>query len=1022
MFRKRVERRSAASAVRSTRKGGASEVQRLEARRLFAVSMAFEGLFNASKFPGNQSETAIAIDHTNPNHLFASSNFGAFREPDQGPNDPIAESGIFTTFSLDNGLSWTPRVLAADNDNDGVSDDVSATIPAARLIGDIDLTDTAGGSTTDVTVSALATTAAGVSYAINIGPGNRIQIAQLSFPTAPPGATGQVTATTVAQIFAQTVAAGGAALNGTVLTVNAADFNPIDGRLYFVASGLAADGVTPGQDLLFSVDVNPDLTRAAREASVVLVGSFGALTDGQAAVTGLTFDRVDADVRLVGILSDPAAGVTDHQLFNAPLTDVTIVNPVAVTAASGINSISGVVGGIQIHRDTTDGLNDVIALTSDNPSTPAADPLALRIGTDGRAVELGPLASGSTGAAPVGLTFNPTLVDPFTQRVGAYVAADSGTDELFYVDVRDRVFPVACCDPSAAYDDFGNLFYIYLAIDPLTSRSAVAVLLSVDDGQTFEQIAEFRGEQPTEPVSVDRCEVTTARLADGTSAVWVSFVDFSSTAYSITAVGATITGLGVVGTTDRGLGGAFLAPQKLPQGGPGTGAPLPHNIAHVNIATSGIVSVAHQEVGRNPRDRIFVNTDPDGLGPAGFGNAVLVDVTQLTFFEPQPGQPERGVSAVPTLAYDRSNGPNQGRLYIAYAQAVTEQRADIYGLPISAITDSNILLRFSDDHGGTWSPPIRVNDDPVTDLNSQFFQRVSVDPVTGNVAVGWLDSRDDVGGGDADDEIGYYLAVGQSQSTGVAFAPNMKLNVGLSNARFSGNFGNDYGDYTALDFYNNVVWASYPDNSNSTGDNPSGKLRAFDIYAARVRVTDTPEVVPPFVTPASPLSPTLVKPVSLVRKGRFYQLRVRYSHPSGVNAATVDGGDVVVTGPNGFSQPMQLVRAKAQQQGTRVLAMYRLPAPGGKFDSAENGVYTATLQAGAVTSTDNTTTTAGGTLTRFVVNVKAPRVRGAARELPPPSAALLPLSGPFSDVSLLADIDQGESLRLLASQHGLLIT
>lgn len=1017
MFRKRVERRSAASAVRSTRdgatSGAASDVHPLEARRLFAVSMAFEGLFNASKFPGNQSETAIAIDRTNPNQLFGSSNFGAFREPDQGPNDPIAETGIFTTFSLDNGVSWTPRVLAADNDNDGVSDDLSATIPAARLVGDIDLTDTAGGSTTNVTVSALATTAAGVSYAINIGPGNRIQIAQLSFPTTPAGATGQVTATTVAEVYAQTLAAGGTALNGAVLAVNAADFNPIDGRLYFVASGLAADGVTPGQDLLFRVDVNAALTRAAREASVVLIGSFGALTDGAAAVTGLTFDRVGADVRLVGILSDAAAGGTNHRLFNVALADVTIVNPVAVTAANGFNSISGVLGGIQIHRDTTDGLNDVIALTADNPSTVAADPLALRIGTDGRAVELGPLASGSTGAAPVGLTFNPTLVDPFTQKLGAYVAADGGTDELFYVDVRDRVFPVACCDPSVSYDDFGNLFFVYLAIDPITSRSAVAVLLSVDDGQNFEQIAEFRGEQPTEPISVDRNEVTTARLADGTSATWVTFADFSSSAFSVTAVGAAATGLGVVGTTDRGPGGPFLAPQKLPQGGPGTGATLPHNLAHVNIATNGTVTVSHQEVGRNPRDRIFVNTDPDGLGPAGFGNAVLVDVTQLTFFEPLPGQPERGVASVPTLAYDRSTGPYQGRLYIAYAQAVTEQRVDESGFPISAITDSNIFLRFSDDNGGTWGPSIRVNDDPVTEQSSQFFQRVVVDPVTGNVAVGWLDSRDD-DDADADDEVGYYLTVGQSQGNGVVFAPNMKLNVGQSNARFSGNFGNDYGDYTGLDFYNNVVWASYPDNTNSTGDNPSGKLRAFDIYSARVRVTDTTEVVPPFVTPASPLSPTVVRPVSLVRKGRFYQLRVTYSHPSGVNLATVDSGDVVVTGPNGFSQPMELLRARAQRRGTRVLAMYRLAAPGGRFDNAENGVYTATLQAGAVTSTDNTTTTTAGTLTRFVLNVKARRVRGAGRELPPPSAPLAAAPSPFSDASLLAGIDDDESLRLLA--------
>ena len=130
MFRKRVERRSAASMVRTARGFDAAgadfqraELQRLEPRVMFDVSMAFEGLFNASKFPGNQSETAVAINKANQNNIFASSNYGAFREVDQGPNDPIAETGIFTTVSLDNGATWTPRVLGTDNNGDLVSDD-----------------------------------------------------------------------------------------------------------------------------------------------------------------------------------------------------------------------------------------------------------------------------------------------------------------------------------------------------------------------------------------------------------------------------------------------------------------------------------------------------------------------------------------------------------------------------------------------------------------------------------------------------------------------------------------------------------------------------------------------------------------------------------------------------------------------------------------------------------------------------------------------------------------------------------
>jgi hypothetical protein len=1021
MLQKRVERRRAASAHRPTRHRTAgfdpgAVAQPLERRTMFAVGLTFDGLFNASKQAANQSETAITFNRSNPNALFMSSNHGAFREPDQGPNDPIAEQGIFASYSLDGGTTWVPRLLA---------DGTPTTAAAARLVGDINVTDASdgAGSATDVAMGALAADASGATYAINMGPGGRVQVVLLSFPTTPVGATGQVTGTVVAQINSQTAAASGGVFGGSVAAVTGADFNPIDGRLYFVASGGAN-----GTDMLFSVDVNPALTRGQREASVQLVGSFGTPTSNTPSpvtfpgVTSIAFDLVPAGVQLVGVLATfPTPNPTDaanNRLFRVNLDALDLAAATIVPIVNEITGqLNGAAGGIEVFRDTPDGPNDVILLSGDDQDTTLfIDTRVYRVEPDGNAIPLGPLNAAATGQVPAGLTYNPTLVDPFTQRQGAFLGVDGTSDELFFVDVRDREFPVACCDPSAAYDSFGNLYFLYLALDPITQQSAVVVLLSTDSGQNFEQISEIRSEQFNEPIAVDRCEVTTATLPDGSAAVWISYVDFGSAAPTISAAGSSATGLGVIGPTYRGLLGPIQTPQKVPQGGPGTGANLPHNLAHINIGPEGQVSVAHQEVGRNPLDKIYVNTDPDGLGPAPFGNAVFVDATQLTFFEPTPGQPTRGVAAVPTLAYDRSNGPHRGRLYIAYAQEVTEDRVDDIGFPMTQGTDANILLRYSDDNGANWSPSTVVNDDSISEQNNQFFQRVVVDEVTGNIGVGWLDSRDDTGGGDSDDEIGYYATVGQSIGNGVVFAPNVRMNVGLSNARFSGNFGNDYGDYTGLDFHNNVLWAAWPDNSNSLGDNPSGKMRAFDIYAGRVRVTDTTVVEPPFVTPASPLAPTVHKPLSLVRKGKFYQLRNTYSHSSGVNLATVGNDDVVVTGPNGFSQTMTLVRAKAQTRLNRVSATYRLNAPGGTWDQADNGVYTAVLQAGAVTAGDNATTTTAGTITRFAVNAKPIRARGAGRaapvvanDLPAPQAA-----SPFSDASLLGEINDEQSLRLLA--------
>ena len=226
--------------------------------------------------------------------------------------------------------------------------------------------------------------------------------------------------------------------------------------------------------------------------------------------------------------------------------------------------------------------------------------------------------------------------------------------------IPDEGFPIACCDPSASFDQFGNLFFVYLAGRPGTGNgSSISVLLSTDGGVNFTPIANFRGGgsdplNPNDPRGgqVDRCEVTTNRLPDGTSMVAVSFVDFDFSVDAIQTVMAPVTTLGVVGP--------WNAVQSLPQSGTGNGDAVAHNLADVQIGPAGQVATAHQQVGQNPVDKIYVNTDPDGLGPAPFGNAVFVDDSQLTFFEPLPGQPVRGVAAVPTLAYDNSTARTAG--------------------------------------------------------------------------------------------------------------------------------------------------------------------------------------------------------------------------------------------------------------------------------------------------------------------------------------------------------------------------
>ncbi len=150
----------------------------------------------------------------------------------------------------------------------------------------------------------------------------------------------------------------------------------------------------------------------------------------------------------------------------------------------------------------------------------------------------------------------------------------------------------------------------------------------------------------------------------------------------------------------------------------------------------------------------------------------------------------------------------------------------------------DIQLRYSDDTGATWSPPMRVNDDATT--NSQFLPRIALDQTTGNVAIAWYDSRNDKGNhgpgdtnGVPNDDAVMYATV--SKDGGQTVHPNVRVGAGASNSADSGS-GLDYGDYEGMAFHAGRFFPLWADNSNSTGDNPDGKLHQLDLYTAGVRV------------------------------------------------------------------------------------------------------------------------------------------------------------------------------------------
>ncbi len=106
-----------------------------------------------------------------------------------------------------------------------------------------------------------------------------------------------------------------------------------------------------------------------------------------------------------------------------------------------------------------------------------------------------------------------------------------------------------------------------------------------------------------------------------------------------------------------------------------------------------------------------------------------------------------------------------------------------------------------------------------------------------------------------------------------------------------------------------------------------------------------------------------------------YTVAVTYADDFFLNAATIGANDVLVTGPNGFSQVATLVSAGAATVtttgGQQVVATYQITPPGGAWAVGQDGTYTISLLPGAVADAAGNLSVAA-TLATFAVDLTPP--------------------------------------------------
>jgi hypothetical protein len=359
----------------------------------------------------------------------------------------------------------------------------------------------------------------------------------------------------------------------------------------------------------------------------------------------------------------------------------------------------------------------------------------------------------------------------------------------------------ASSDPTVAFDSRGNVYVAGLAakVDfaPFTiTDEAVFVAKSTDGGQTFTQssapaITTNPG-LPFDHPKVAGDHSPASPFRDNVYVTWISEPDkhllFSR-------------------STDGGL--TWSAPLTLDTAG------IKVQLNTQTVGPDGTVYVSYVQDDPAGHATQFLARSTDG-GITFDSRVAVTTLNALPEFGgeafPSPAQPNRfpGVSAITaqaSLDVDRSAGPFRGRLYMAYADRPA---------PDARPFDEDVYVQFSDDHGRTWSPRQRVNDDGLG--NSQFFPSLSVDPTNGKVLISWYDTRRDPVNIQKTD---VYLAVGNPSRHGVHFRPNLQVtdqqsDESVSNPQAIG----WYGDYEGLVAYGGVahpVWCDARASNFSAG-------------------------------------------------------------------------------------------------------------------------------------------------------------------------------------------------------------
>jgi hypothetical protein len=226
-------------------------------------------------------------------------------------------------------------------------------------------------------------------------------------------------------------------------------------------------------------------------------------------------------------------------------------------------------------------------------------------------------------------------------------------------------------DEMLRFDDFGNLFLSYLGstfTNGVHFNTNVVLALSTNGGFSFSVLTNYS--------SIGYFDKPVLAIGPGgvaaTGSVWLAFKDVDSGKILVT--GAAVTNLGKVLS--------FLAPTNLPLSNADC------NKANVAVGPTGQVAASYVEF----HSDYFITricTNLHGLQSPTWQCSTSFTNNLSQWQIPAISNSLNHVSQEGFLAFDRSSGPYQGRLYLTYTEILSTNNMD----------NTDIFLRYSIDNG-----------------------------------------------------------------------------------------------------------------------------------------------------------------------------------------------------------------------------------------------------------------------------------------------------------------------------------